>query len=155
NWPDLRLSETPGQGTSAEPAGFRVSWCHGAPGVGLARLRCLPHLDALALAEIEAACGTTLARGFGRNHALCHGDLGNLELLVECERAIPDPALSAKVDALSAGILASIEAEGCLCGNATRLSSPGLMTGLAGIGYGLLRLAGPDRVPSVLTLSPC
>src|SRR5262249_34233481 len=88
NWPDLRLSATPGPGTIAEPARFRVWWCHGAPGVGLARLGCLPHLDALALAEIEAACGTTLAGGFGRNHALCHGDLGNLELLVECERAI-------------------------------------------------------------------
>jgi lantibiotic modifying enzyme len=28
------------------------------------------------------------------------------------------------------------------------------MTGLAGIGYGLLRLADPARVPSVLTLAP-
>jgi lantibiotic modifying enzyme len=28
------------------------------------------------------------------------------------------------------------------------------MTGVAGIGYGLLRFAFPDRVPSVLTLAP-
>ena len=28
------------------------------------------------------------------------------------------------------------------------------MTGLAGIGYGFLRLADPDRVPSVLSLMP-
>ena len=28
------------------------------------------------------------------------------------------------------------------------------MTGLAGIGYGLLRLAHPDAVPSVLVLEP-
>jgi lantibiotic modifying enzyme len=28
------------------------------------------------------------------------------------------------------------------------------MTGLAGIGYGLLRLADPQSVPSVLTLEP-
>jgi lantibiotic modifying enzyme len=28
------------------------------------------------------------------------------------------------------------------------------MTGLAGIGYELLRLAEPDKVPSVLTLAP-
>jgi lantibiotic modifying enzyme len=32
------------------------------------------------------------------------------------------------------------------------VESPGLMTGLAGIGYGLLRVAAPARVPSVLTL---
>src|SRR5262249_46198586 len=96
----------------------------------------------------------TLAGGFGRNHSLCHGDLGNLELLVECERAIPDPALSARVDALSAGILATIEADGCLCGNATRLTSPGLMTGLAGSGHRPRRLARPESRPSVLTLAP-
>ena len=28
------------------------------------------------------------------------------------------------------------------------------MAGLAGIGYGLLRLAAPERVPSVLLLEP-
>jgi lantibiotic modifying enzyme len=31
---------------------------------------------------------------------------------------------------------------------------PGMMTGLAGIGYGLLRLAEPERVPSVPVLEP-
>ena len=35
-----------------------------------------------------------------------------------------------------------------------RVESPGLMTGLAGIGYGLLRLAEPTRMPSVLVLEP-
>jgi lantibiotic modifying enzyme len=35
-----------------------------------------------------------------------------------------------------------------------RLSWIGLMTGLAGIGYGLLRLAAPEKVPSVLVLEP-
>ncbi|MFL6196078.1 MAG: hypothetical protein ACJ75H_18005 [Thermoanaerobaculia bacterium] len=29
---------------------------------------------------------------------------------------------------------------------------PGLLTGLAGIGYGLLRAADPEHVPSVLLL---
>lgn len=32
------------------------------------------------------------------------------------------------------------------------VETPGLMTGLAGIGYGLLRLADPQNVPSVLLL---
>jgi lantibiotic modifying enzyme len=34
------------------------------------------------------------------------------------------------------------------------LEAPGLMTGITGIGYQLLRLAEPARVPSVLTLAP-
>ena len=33
------------------------------------------------------------------------------------------------------------------------VETPGLMTGLAGIGYGLLRLAAPERVPNVLGLA--
>ncbi|MEW1847765.1 hypothetical protein AB0392_58245 [Nonomuraea angiospora] len=31
---------------------------------------------------------------------------------------------------------------------------PGLMTGLAGIGYGMLRAAAPNRVPAVIALEP-
>jgi type 2 lantibiotic biosynthesis protein LanM len=155
NWPDLRLADATKTNAPAEPARFFNGWCHGAPGIGLARLRCLPHLDdALLRPEIESACSTTLAFGFGRNHTLCHGDLGNLELPFETGRAFPNSDVSGKVDALAAGILRSVESDGGLCGNATRLASPGLMTGLAGIGYGLLRLAEPTRVPSVLTLTP-
>jgi hypothetical protein len=35
----------------------------------------------------------------------------------------------------------------------TEVETPGLMIGLAGIGYGLLRLARPNDVPSVLQLA--
>jgi lantibiotic modifying enzyme len=41
---------------------------------------------------------------------------------------------------------------GWICANPADIESPGLMTGLAGIGYGLLRQAEPDRPPSILTL---
>jgi lantibiotic modifying enzyme len=54
---------------------------------------------------------------------------------------------------LTAIIVESINRVGWLCGNPVRIESPGLMTGLAGIGYQLLRLAEPDRVPSVLVLA--
>ena len=45
-----------------------------------------------------------------------------------------------------------IETEGPRCGASTRNEIPGLLAGLAGIGYGLLQAAAPDRVPSVLLL---
>ncbi|NJL57749.1 hypothetical protein HC928_23425 [bacterium] len=38
------------------------------------------------------------------------------------------------------------------CGTPTGVETPGLMMGLAGIGYQLLRLANPQSVPSILTL---
>jgi lantibiotic modifying enzyme len=130
-------------------------WCHGAPGIGLARLCSLRHLDDEAIrAEIDTALQTTLAKGFGGNHSLCHGDLGNLELLLQASQVLAEPQWHAQVDRIAAIILESISRDGWLCGTPLGVESPGLMTGLAGIGYGLLRLAEPTRVPCVLVLAP-
>lgn len=155
NWPDLRDLETSRRTLDDGERSFAMAWCHGAPGIGLARLRSLPHLDdAVIRSEIDTALQTTLAQGFGCNHSLCHGDLGNLELLLQASQAFNDPKWHAQVNRIAASILESINREGWLCGNPLRVESPGLMTGLAGIGYELLRLAEPTRVPSVLVLAP-
>jgi type 2 lantibiotic biosynthesis protein LanM len=150
NWLDLRgpaSRQAPGNQASV------TAWCHGAPGIGLARLLSLPWLDgAQTSAEIDAAIQATLAGGFGGNHCLCHGDLGNLELLMEAGLRFGDSWLRGQVEGTAAMVLHSIERDGWLCGNPVEIESPGLMTGLAGIGYGLLRIAAPDRVPSVLAL---
>jgi lantibiotic modifying enzyme len=50
--------------------------------------------------------------------------------------------------------VASLEANGPVTGVPLGVETPGLMTGLSGIGYQLLRLAAPDEVPSVLLLAP-
>ena len=132
-----------------------MSWCHGAPGIGLGRVLSLKHFDDPEIRlEINAALETTLMHGFGSNHSLCHGDLGNLELLLQAGLKLGEPRWRAEGARHAAIILESIEQDGWLCGNPLRVESPGLMTGLAGIGYGLLRLAEPDRVPSVLALAP-
>jgi type 2 lantibiotic biosynthesis protein LanM len=155
NWPDLRVFGTAVETAAEAPLRYSTTWCYGAPGIGLARLRCLGHLhDPTLRTEIDTALRTTQAKGFGLSHILCHGDLGNLELLLEAAHAFPESAWQAEVDRLTAGILNSIERDGWLCANPMNLESPGLMTGLAGIGHQLLRLAAPARVPSVLTLAP-
>jgi len=104
--------------------------------------------------EIESALRKTLTSGFGHNHSLCHGDLGNLELLLEAARMWPGSSWTADANRVAAGILTSIRNDGWLCGNPLAVESPGLMTGIAGIGYGLLRCAEPSKVPSVLSLAP-
>jgi lantibiotic modifying enzyme len=132
-----------------------TAWCHGAPGIGLARLRSLSHLDdAASRAEISTALATTLAEGFGQNHSLCHGDLGNLDFVMQAAEGLGDPRWRPQANRRAALILEGIDREGWLCGVPLRVESPGLMTGLAGIGFGLLRLAEPTRVPSVLVLEP-
>jgi lantibiotic modifying enzyme len=155
NWPDLRNLKTSGQTGDNGQHRFMTAWCHGAPGIGLARLCALQHLDDAAIrAEIDTALQTTLAQGFGGNHSLCHGDLGNLELLLQASQVLEESQWRAQVDRIAAIILESISRDGWLCGIPLGVESPGLMTGLAGIGYGLLRLAEPTRVPSVLVLAP-
>ncbi len=154
NWLDLRqLTDTVLAGQEKPPINHMCAWCHGAPGIGLARLRSLPHLDNVDIrSEINTALETTLSRGFGNNHSLCHGDLGNLELLLQASLTLDDSQWKTQVNRLAAIILESIDRHGWLCGVPLRVETPGLMTGLAGIGYGLLRLAEPDIVPSVLVL---
>jgi type 2 lantibiotic biosynthesis protein LanM len=153
NWPDLRDFESFRQ----QPAGvhYPVTWCHGAPGVGLGRLMMMQQCpDPEVRSEVEAAIRTTIKSGFGVNHSLCHGDFGNLELLILAAESFDDPELRSQVDKLAASIWESIEDHGWITGIPSGIESPGLMTGLAGIGYGLLRLVDPARVPSVMVLAP-
>lgn len=151
NWTDWRKDES----SSADERAFVAAWCHGAPGIGLSRLGMLPHLDdAETRAEIDIALKTTLARGFGDNHSLCHGDLGVLDVLLTARETLGEVPWHSEVERRAAGVLASIERQGWICGTPRRIEAPGLMMGIAGIGYGLLRLAEPGRVPSVLLLSP-
>ncbi len=135
--------------------GCMTAWCHGAPGIGLARLSCLDYLDTPEIRdEIDTAIHTTLNSGFGHNHSLCHGDLGNLELLTEAGYTFNDDHLNSEIDRLIKSILRDIDESGWLCGLPIPVENPGLMTGLAGIGYQLLRLANPRKIPSILTLQP-
>ena len=153
NWQDLREFERAVLKNSQNKVRYTTSWCHGAPGIGLARLRSLPYLDNAEIrAEINIALNTTLKDGFGGNHSLCHGDLGNLELLLQASQSLNDSARLSQVRHLTSIILKDLEQHGWLCGVPMKVETPGLMTGLAGIGYELLRLSNPIGIPSILML---
>ena len=160
NWPDLR-SEFSSSATSNQQTGqqesnsYMVAWCHGAPGIGLARLASLEYIDDAALhSEIDAALQTSLAHGFGLNHCLCHGDMGNLEFVLSATRLLSLPQYEEQVQHLTSMLLDSIERHGWVTGVPLGVETPGLMIGIAGTGYALLRLACAERIPSVLQLAP-
>lgn len=156
NWLDRRpLTRDRATIEDTETSSYQVSWCHGAPGIGLSRLASLDYLDDAAIRdEIRFALDTTSQSGFGRNHCLCHGDVGNLDLLLQASQHTAFAQWSERLNEVTAVVLQNILDNGWLCGIPLGLENPGLMNGLAGIGFGLLRLANPQGVPSVLTLEP-
>ena len=155
NWPDLREPNAAIPTAAADGQTCMTAWCHGAPGIGLGRLTSLPRLEEREMGQdIAVAIETTRAHGFGCNHSLCHGALGNLDLLIEAYVRLGRADLQPHINAIAATIVADMRHNGWRCGNPLGVESPGLMTGLAGMGYELLRLAEPIRVPSVLAMAP-
>ncbi|MBV9020937.1 MAG: type 2 lantipeptide synthetase LanM family protein [Ktedonobacteraceae bacterium] len=132
-----------------------VAWCHGLPGIGMGRLGALKCLDdATIREEIDLAIKATIAGGLNESHSLCHGALGNLDLLLTATQVLNNPRYHEALERVTAMIVDSIDEYGWVTGVPLGVETPGLMTGIAGIGYELLRLAEPERVPSVLLLAP-
>lgn len=160
NWKDLRPpvgSKSGDEAADDKRVNFTTAWCHGAPGIALGRLLTLesdipltPQERSHFMAEISVGLRTTMREGLGGNHCLCHGELGNLETVLVASEVLDDPTLHAAALERGTQIASQILEGGWRCGTAQEVEIPGLMTGLAGIGFGLLRLNGPGRVPSIL-----
>lgn len=156
NWFDLRdnLDGTPYN--RAEPK-FAAAWCHGAPGIALARIAGLGMLDNPQVRQdIEAGLATT-QRTLGtlelQPDHLCCGNTGRIEIAWTAGEKLARPELAAQARALAGQMIVnarerggysytSFTARGAFC--------PGLFQGGAGIGYLFLRMARPGRLPNVL-----
>ncbi|HET9283677.1 MAG TPA: type 2 lanthipeptide synthetase LanM family protein [Candidatus Angelobacter sp.] len=154
NWPDFRVGvdgKSPASNAPALPCS--PTWCNGAPGIGLSRIGMISHSNAPELMEdLKLALGITLKTGLGLNHSLCHGDMGNIELIIQANELYKTPELLTQLTRAANIVHDSIKQNGWLSGVPKGVETPGLMVGLAGIGYGMLRLGVPDRVPSIVSL---
>ena len=141
NWLDLRMLE--GIKTAA-------AWCHGAVGIGLAHLNLDSRLIHVATRKlVRRAAAATLRLGMGWNHCACHGDLGAWELLdhaIAAGEAPKELATSYLLDA----ILTSLEEHGPSCGMGRNAFTPGLLPGVGGVAYQLLRAHPEHDLPSIL-----
>ncbi|MBV8932916.1 MAG: type 2 lantipeptide synthetase LanM [Kutzneria sp.] len=157
-WKDVLLDDADNPDTQR---GKNESWCRGAVGIGLSRAAIAELIRGqgdgnvskselrLLADEIELATRVTRPRGFGRNHCLCHGAMGAVELF----RAVgTNPGSADMSTRLFTGAVTAGRTTGWLTGFPGDLPSPGLMAGMAGIGYGLLRYLEPDSVPNLLIL---
>lgn len=150
NWYDLRED---GQNRTTEPR-FMVSWCHGAPGIGLARTATLHLKDSPEIrANISAALGTTLKAGTMNADHLCCGNLGRAETLFYPAMVLGDEALLKEAYNRVFGVLVRAKHDGhyrLFHTGDDDFFNPGFFQGVAGIGYQLLRMAYPGKFPSVL-----
>ncbi|MBN1994407.1 MAG: type 2 lantipeptide synthetase LanM family protein [Anaerolineae bacterium] len=156
NWPDLRNSV---DGTSADLAQpeFMNGWCHGAAGIGMSRLGNLALADTPTIRrDIEAAL-TVARRSLAKSEQLadhlCCGNLGRVELFATAGQALRKPELIEEARGYAAQIIAHAEQDGGFHYAAflpRGIFSPGFFQGGSGIGYELLRLAYPEKLPNVL-----
>ena len=143
NWVDLR--------NLGGPKAAAV-WCHGSAGIGLAHLDIDPELEApRSRLLLRRAAAATAGTGIGWNHCLCHGDTSAWELL---DRAIVLGEAPAGLtrDGLVEQLLSSLEEFGPSCGLTREVYVPGLLPGLGGVAYQLLRTHPDSDLPSVLTI---
>jgi lantibiotic biosynthesis protein len=156
NWPDLRRS--------SQPVHYARTWCHGAPGIALARLRAAqldPDNHATHSAAARVAIATTIAATEQNletprsDTSLCHGLAGLGEILLIAGEMLGEPSYQERAVALGRVLIDRYAKSGAWpSGAPSGGPNPSLMLGLAGIGYWLLRLHDPVNVPSILLFVP-
>ena len=146
NWPNLLLPKKEGG------FDFWNSWCHGAPGIGLARLSSRECLDrAASEKDLENALHTAATRELTEIDAPCCGNLGRLELLVQASQKLGKPEWLDTARKIGACVVErAVKQGGYGTGVKSGIYIPSFHQGMAGVGYQLLRLAHPDKVASVL-----
>jgi type 2 lantibiotic biosynthesis protein LanM len=143
NWPDFRN----------DPPAFMSAWCHGAAGIGLARLAGLETLDSEQIRrDLDQALIATETQRLDR-HIACCGAMGRVELLLSAGLQLEKPQLVAGAHSLASRVLRQRRQRGTYYVHPhlpAAVYNPSLFQGTAGIGYQLLRLADPSLVPAFL-----
>lgn len=125
------------------------SWCHGATGIALSRLILASEgfSDKIMMKELNVAIKQVEKR-IGYNLSVCHGSMGNLEILHLLSMRNDTKALK-WVNSIAIEIS---KGQDVICGDDNRNSQVGLFMGFAGIGYQLLKFYDWNKVPSILCL---
>lgn len=135
------------------------AWCHGAAGIGLARVRATEllsnrHYRTEAENAIAMTHKTNVAlHSIETNFALCHGGGGNADVFIEAYRVWKDERYLAYCEAIAEMALEQHAVQGSYR-SGFALAAPGMedrsmYMGTAGVGYFFLRLLDPMNTPSV------
>ncbi len=151
NWPDFRRDpDAPADNPASQS--FMCSWCHGAPGIGMARLSNITlETDTASQRDIQLAVSTTKRYLNSSADHMCCGNFGRLELLLMAGMNKADSTLLEFALSKAGEIVELAESTGDFRYNSHLGATPGFFQGISGIGYQLLRLTHPLQLPSVLT----
>jgi lantibiotic modifying enzyme len=159
NWPDFREQRRVPK--RADPLSFVSYWCHGAPGIAVARLKAYEvsrvHLYREELATAIAATGNAVINGIeSRDYdsSLCHGLPGLGLILDDCADFTDWEGVDGKelVESVALAVAEDYEQRSLSWSHGLGQGEMlGLMLGLAGLGYFCLRLVDPS-IPSVLSI---
>jgi lantibiotic modifying enzyme len=138
NWPDLRRQTG---------AVFNLSWCNGSIGYLLTRAAHHGRLSSSAHERFDAALQALLQQTDFGDDSLCHGSAGVLDALVELHRTRPAQVSAQQIRAQLQRLLSARPPRS----GSRDCDAPGLMTGLAGMAYAVLRSLRP-HLPCVLTV---
>lgn len=144
NWMDLRVKKVVRIHT--------CQWCHGAAGIGLARVGSLEVLnDEQILCEINAALKTTIGTEMQLLDSLCCGNLGRLEFLFTAGLRLDRQEIMDIARERTARLVKRRSAgDGFKWLSGGDSQNLGFFNGISGAGYQLLRMVYPEALPSVL-----
>jgi type 2 lantibiotic biosynthesis protein LanM len=135
------------------------AWCHGAPGIALAAAAALDIAPEVKILTQARSAVDRIARwDAGQADHLCCGHLGRADVLLTAGVRLAGAGAADVAKGLGARVVERARRQ-----RHFRLSTPGfeyrvvdagLFRGLSGIGYELLRLAAPERLPSILSFEP-
>ena len=144
NWPDFRFGDEPS---------WSCQWCHGATGIGLARIAAarLKGIEPEAyVSDIKNAIDGAQSGWRSALDTLCCGTLGNIEFFCEASNTLGRSDLHEFALARLSEVLTAAASSGDYRWNSGRRKfNLGLFRGLSGVGYTVLRRV-DSSLPNVL-----
>ena len=130
-----------------------TKWCHGSTGIGMSRLLMSKYYnDSKMDEEIEIAVSSNKDT-IHNDDCLCHGNFGDIELLLQVYNKSKDENIKSIIYKKLSNIFSfKKELNKFRLREIPQFKDLGLFTGMTGIGYELLRLRSPERIPNVMML---
>ncbi|WP_053373635.1 type 2 lanthipeptide synthetase LanM family protein [Paenibacillus sp. FJAT-27812] len=136
-----------------EENGTSTSWCNGIVGIGNALSAQLQIADIPLREQLISRMVKQISSGLKQEDSLCHGNMGDLEFLLNVYETSPDAEVKQLINEKISAIWAEAERRpGYQFRTVPGYTTVGLFTGITGIGYTMLRLYNSKKVPDVLNL---